>query len=140
MEVVPGTGDIWTKESFQAFTLHLEFRTPRPTDGDTAVQRGNSGVFLIGDYEIQIADTPGVSPGPGDCGAVCSLIAPAKNVALPPMEWQSYDIRFRGPKFDQGKKIDDARLTLVWNGVKVHDIRRTLDTFEALYRDEPLPE
>ena len=122
LEVNPKTGDIVSKEKFEDCTLHLEFRTPVPAEGDKGQHRGNSGVYLQGRYEIQILESYGLPGSSGDCASVYSIRAPDKNVALPPMEWQSYDMIFRAPRYDQdGKKTESARLTLIWNGVKVHD-------------------
>lgn len=122
VEVTPKAGDIVTRDKFEDCTLHVEFRTPIPAEGDTGQHRGNSGIFLQGLYEIQVLESYGLPPSKGDCGAVYSLIAPTQNVARPPMEWQSYDMTFRAPRYDNsGKKIANARLALIWNGAKVHD-------------------
>jgi hypothetical protein len=122
VEATPKTGDIVTKDKFEDCTLHAEFRTPVPAEGDSGQHRGNSGIFLQGRYEIQVLESFGLPASKGDCGAVYSLIAPAQNVALPPMQWQTYDMTFRAPRYDDaGKKTANARLTLIWNGVKVHD-------------------
>jgi hypothetical protein len=122
LEVAPKAGDIVTREKFDDCQLHVEFRTPIPAEGDTGQHRGNSGIFLQGRYEIQVLESFGLPASKGDCGAVYSLIAPTKNVARPPMEWQTYDMTYRAPRYDSaGKKTENARLTLVWNDVKVHD-------------------
>lgn len=119
--VEPGAKNIETKENYGNCRLHLEFRTPTPTKGNSDPMAGNSGVFLMSQYEVQICDSYRQKPEPGGCGALYSLIAPSKNMALPPMEWQSFDIDFRQPKFEKGKKIEDAHITLVWNGETVLD-------------------
>ena len=122
LEVNPKTGDIVTRDKFEDCTLHVEFRTPTPAPDDKGQHRGNSGIFLQGRYEIQVLESFGLPISNGDCGSVYSLIAPSQNVALPPLVWQSYDMNFRAPRYDaDGKKTENARLTLVWNGVKVHD-------------------
>ena len=122
LEVGPKTGDIVTKDKFGDCELHLEFRTPIPAEDDKGQHRGNSGVFLQGRYEIQILESFGLPGSKGDCASVYSVIAPSQNMALPPMEWQSYDMTFRAPRYDADeKKTENARLTLIWNGVKVHD-------------------
>jgi hypothetical protein len=122
LEVTPKAGDIVTKDKFQDCQLHVEFRTPIPAEGDAGQHRGNSGIFLQGRYEIQVLESYHLPPSKGDCGAVYSLIAPTQNVARPPMDWQSYDMTYRAPRYDaSGKKTENARFTLIWNGVKVHD-------------------
>ena len=122
VEVSPKSGDIVTKDKFEDCVLHVEFRTPIPAEGDSGQHRGNSGIFLQGRYEIQVLESYQLPPSKGDCGAVYSLIAPSQNVARPPMEWQTYDMTYRAPRYDSsGKKTENARFTLIWNGVKVHD-------------------
>ena len=117
-----GTGDIHTKDNYKDFTLHVEFRTPEPKPGQTGQHRGNSGIYLDDRYEIQVLDSYGLEPTKGDCGAIYNQKAPDVNAALPPLEWQTYDITFRAPRFDaSGKKTENARVTLVWNGRKAHD-------------------
>jgi hypothetical protein len=119
---VPKAPDIVSKDKFEDCTIHIEFRTPIPAEGDKGQHRGNSGVFLQGRYEMQVLESFGLPTSPGDCGAIYSLKAADKNMALPPMEWQSYDITFKTPRYDaEGKKTENARVTLVWNGQKVHD-------------------
>jgi hypothetical protein len=122
VEVTPKGGDIVTKDGFEDCTLHVEFRTPVPAEGDKGQHRGNSGIFLQGRYEIQVLESFGLVPTKGDCGSVYSLIPPSKNMALPPEQWQSYDMTFRAPRYDaDGKKTENARLTLIWNGENVQD-------------------
>src|SRR5437667_1652446 len=117
LEVTPKAGDIVTKDKFQDCTLHVEFRTPVPAEGDKGQHRGNSGIYLQGRYEIQVLESYGLPISNGDCGAVYSLIAPSQNVARPPLVWQAYDMTFRAPRYDAtGKKTENARLTLIWNG------------------------
>jgi hypothetical protein len=122
IEVKPGAKDIFTKEKFNDFTLHIEFRTPEPAPTDKGQHRGNSGIYLQGRYEIQVLESFGLPPTVGDCGAIYSIKAPDVNAAFPPLQWQSYDINYRAPRWDtQGKKTENARVTLVWNGRKAHD-------------------
>ncbi|MEM7261807.1 MAG: DUF1080 domain-containing protein [Planctomycetota bacterium] len=111
--VVPGTGSIETVEEYEDFGLHLEFMT---VDGDC-----NSGVYLQRRYEVQILGAhqhPGESNG---CASLYRFRRPDIAVARPAGEWQSYDIEFRAPRWSDGKKIEPARITVVHNGVIVHD-------------------
>lgn len=115
-------GDIQTKQPFEDFALHLEFRTPQPAPGQAGQDRGNSGVKLAGRYEIQILESHGQEPSKNNCGAIYRQKAADRNMAAPPGQWQSYDIVFRAPRFDaSGRKTEHARVTVTWNGEKVHD-------------------
>ncbi len=122
LEVTPNTGDIYSDRDFGDCTLHVEFRTPEPAATDKGQHRGNSGMFMQGTYEIQVLESFGLEAGKGDCGAIYNIKAPDQNVARKPGEWQSYDVTYKAPRIDaDGKKVSGARITLVWNGVKVHD-------------------
>lgn len=122
MEVVPGTGDIVTKRRFRDFELHLEFWLPLMAD-KTGQARANSGLYLQGLYEIQILDSYNNETYPlGVCAALYNQVAPSQNAALPPEQWQTYHVFFRAPKFDaDGNRVQDGAVTVIWNGVKVHD-------------------
>ena len=118
LEVVPGTGSIQSTQSFNDFVLHVEFRTPSPTDAGN----GNSGVFLQGRYEVQIFNSVGViSPTGNDCGAIWNQRAPSTNAYLGPGVWQSYDITFNAAQWNGNVKIANARATVVLNGVTVQN-------------------
>jgi len=120
--LVAGGGDIDTAEKYEDYTLHVEFRTPIPKEGEKGQARGNSGVILDGKYEIQVLESS-ADPKPlkDGCGSVYNRKAADTNEAKKPMEWQSYDITFRAPRFDGEKKTDKARVSVIWNGKKVHD-------------------
>jgi hypothetical protein len=114
-------GDIHTKETFAGtLKLHVEFRVPY-YPGKRGQQRGNSGVYLQGRYEVQVLDSYGVTPGMGDCGAIYGVSVPRVNACKAPTVWQSYDITFTAPKFEGGKQAAAARMTVVHNGVKIQD-------------------
>lgn len=114
-------GDIHTIQRFSdRFRLHVEFRVPY-YPGKRGQQRGNSGVYVQGRYEVQVLDSYGVTPGKNDCGAIYGVAIPKVNACKAPTVWQSYDIEFTAPKFEAKKKIAPAYMTVIHNGVKVHD-------------------
>lgn len=120
--VTVGKGDNLTKKLLADMELHLEFMIPPGEGGGKPPSGGNSGVYIMDRYEIQILDTAGQMPNASSCGAVYRKIAPKVNAALPAGQWQSYDITFHAPKFDDaGKKVKSARVTVVLNGVTVQD-------------------
>jgi len=127
MTVARGTGDIMTKETFTDFMLHLEFMTPDMPEA-IGQAKGNSGVFLQGRYELQVLDSYGIEvPGKGDCGAIYNQFAPLVNVCKPPLQWQTYDVIFRASRVDDdGKVIEQARVTLLQNGMVIHNNVQTL--------------
>jgi hypothetical protein len=132
-------GDLATKQDFSDFYLHLEFKVPYMPDAH-GQERGNSGVGLLGRYEIQILDSYGIKePGSGDCGAVYDQVGPLFNACKPPREWQTYDIMFRAPRFADGKKTEDARVTVLQNGILVQnnqDITRMTGIQFDQYKEE----
>jgi len=121
MEVKPGTGSIITKKEFADVKLHLEFRTPFMPDA-RGQGRGNSGVYLQGRFEVQVLDSYGLEGRDNECGGIYSVAQPLVNMCAPPMQWQTYDITFSTARFDSsGKKVKDALMTVVHNGVKIQD-------------------
>ena len=121
MEVKPRTGSIITKEEFADVKLHLEFRTPFMPDA-RGQKRGNSGVYLQGRYEVQVLDSYGLEGMDNECGGIYKVAPPLVNMCAPPMQWQTYDITFQAPRFDStGKRTRDARMTVIHNGVTIHD-------------------
>ena len=118
-EVAPKTGDALTKDEFGPdVQLHIEFATPNPPSGDSQ-GRGNSGVFLFGKYEIQILDSYDNKTYPdGQATAIYGYMPPLVNASRKPGEWQSYDIIFEGPRFnDDGTVAKKAVATVLHNGV-----------------------
>jgi len=121
LHVVPGAGDIMSRETLGDFFMHLEFRCPDMPQAKGQA-KGNSGVFLQGRYEIQVLDSYGLAiPGLGDCGAIYNQFAPLVNACKPALAWQSYDVAFRAPRFEAGKLVEGARLTLLHNGLVIHN-------------------
>jgi hypothetical protein len=121
-EVVARTGGIATRDHFGDVQLHVEWVSPNPPRG-TDQDRGNSGVFLMGRYEVQVLDSyNSVTYADGQAAALYGQYPPMVNVSRPPGEWQSFDIVFHRPRFDAaGKATSPARFTVFHNGVLVHD-------------------
>jgi hypothetical protein len=122
METFKGAGYIATRESFGDCQLHVEFRTPVPATGESQA-RGNSGVFLMSLYEIQVLDSyENKTYADGAASAVYGQYPPQVNASRRPGEWQTYDIVFHAPRFDgAGKVTRPARATVLHNGVLVQD-------------------
>ena len=120
MEVVPGAGGITTREHFGDCQLHVEWAAPARVKG-TGQGNGNSGVFPMGRYEIQILDSyQSITYADGLAGGIYGQFPPLVNACRKPGEWQTYDIVWRAPRFDGEKLQEPARLTLFHNGVLVH--------------------
>src|SRR5258708_11123420 len=113
--------NIISKDKFGGhFKLHVEFRVPYlPTK--KGQERGNSGVYVQGRYEVQVLDSYGLDSKIDDCGAIYGIAAPKVNACKAPTVWQSYDIEFTTPECKDGKKVENARMTVHQNGVKIHD-------------------
>jgi hypothetical protein len=121
MEVAPKTGYLSTRDSFGDCQLHVEFSEPVPAVGESQ-ERGNSGVFLQGLYEIQVLDSyENKTYADGQAAAVYGEYPPLVNASRPPGQWQTYDIVFHRPHFKDGKVTVPARVTVLHNGVLVQD-------------------
>lgn len=122
MEVVKGSGGISSRQGFGDCQLHIEWRTPVPVNGE-GQERGNSGVFLMGMYELQVLDSYKNRTYPdGQAAAVYGQYPPLVNASRPPGLWQTYDIFFHRPRFDSGGQLlQPARMTALHNGVLVQD-------------------
>ncbi len=120
MVVVPQTGHIETRQSFRDVQLHLEFRCPAEVTG-TSQGRGNSGVFFMGQYEVQILDSyDNKTYVNGQAGSIYKQFPPLVNASRGPGEWQTYDIVFEAPRFGFGGIMrTPARITVFHNGVLV---------------------
>ncbi|MBB3141778.1 3-keto-disaccharide hydrolase [Halomonas organivorans] len=121
MTVVPGAGGIRTREAFCDVQLHLEWRTPADIDGFDGQDRGNSGVFLQQRYEIQVLDShDNPTYANGQAASIYKQHMPLVNASREPGEWQSYDILYTAPRFDDGGELDTpAHVTVLHNGVLV---------------------
>ncbi len=122
LQVKPGAGDIATKPEFGDCQLHLEWATPSVVKGE-GQGRGNSGVFLMERYEVQVLDSfDNKTYFHGQAGAVYKQHAPLVNASRRPGVWQTYDIIFTTPRFDeQGKPVRRARVTVIHNGVLIQN-------------------
>lgn len=121
VEVAPGAGDLRTTSTFGDCQLHLEWAAPETVDGESQ-GRGNSGVFLMDRYEIQVLDNyDNPTYADGYAGAVYGQHPPLVNACRPPGAWQSYDVVWHAPRFDDGDLDRPARVTVFHNGVLVQD-------------------
>jgi Domain of Unknown Function (DUF1080) len=116
-----GKGMLRTKEQFTDVQLHVEFATPAEVKGDSQ-GRGNSGVFLLGHFEIQVLDSyRNITYPDGQAASMYGQYPPLVNVARAPGEWQTYDIIFNAPRFSADGKLETpAIVTVLHNGVVVH--------------------
>lgn len=116
-------GDLRTKEAYRDYQLHVEFKVPLLPPDVTGQNRGNSGVYQQERYEVQILDSYRDSTlADNEAGAIYTVKAPDVNAATAPETWQTYDITFRAARHDAaGNKTSNARITVIWNGRRVHD-------------------
>ena len=116
---VAGRGDLVTKEPLGDIQLHLEWKAEPEGCGQW---RGNSGVILMGRYEIQVLDTyENVTYSDGQAASIYGQFPPRVNASSPSGDWNSYDIVFEAPKFDGDKVVEPPRVTVIHNGVMVHN-------------------
>jgi hypothetical protein len=121
VEIVPGKGDLITKEKFGDMQLHLQWRTPSEISGKSQ-GRGNSGVKLMTLYEVQVLDSyDNPTYADGQAAAVYGQHPPLVNASCKPGEWQTYDIAFDAPKFKGDKLVKPGYVTVFQNGVLVQD-------------------
>lgn len=122
MTVAGGTGDIMTKHAFGDVQLHIEWRTPSEVAGESQ-ERGNSGVYLMERYEVQVLDSyDNRTYSNGQAGSVYKQHIPLVNASRAPGVWQSYDIIFMAPRFDSNGALDrPATLTVLHNGVLIQN-------------------
>jgi hypothetical protein len=121
IEVVPGAGDMSTKAAFCDIQLHLEFQTADEPN-KTGQGKANSGVYIQGRYEIQILDNhQNTTYVNGQVGAVYKQHIPLVNASRPAGEWQTYDIIFKAPVFEQDKLVSPAYVSVLHNGVLIQN-------------------
>jgi hypothetical protein len=122
MEVVAKAGSIQTKRGFGDCQLHVEWAAPVEVKGESQ-ERGNSGVFLMNIYEVQVLDCyNNKTYADGMTAAIYGQYPPLVSACRKPGEWQTYDILFHAPRFDKDKTlVAPARMTVFHNGILVHD-------------------
>ena len=122
--IVPKTGAIQTKEKFGDCQLHIEWRSPKKDvkAGKTGQNSGNSGVYLMGKYEVQVLNSYMNQTYPdGQAGAIFKQHAPLVNACVKPGQWQTYDIIFTAPRFKGDKQVKAGRFTVIHNGVLIQN-------------------
>ena len=132
-EVAPRTGDLFTREKFGDCQLHIEWLEPEDITG-TSQGRGNSGVYFMSRYEIQVLDAwHNPTYADGQAGAVYGQWPPLVNPARKTGEWNVYDIVFEAPRFEGGKVSKPVYFTVMFNGVLVHVHKESLGA--TVYRE-----
>jgi hypothetical protein len=122
MEIVGETGDLLSNEKFGTAQYHVEWSEPANLIQGTSQARGNSGVIIMDHYEIQVLDTlDNKTYADGQAGAIYGQWPPMVNPIRPAGQWNVYDIVFEAPKFEGGKVVKPAYVTLLFNGVAVHN-------------------
>lgn len=141
VEVVPDSGDMRTKDTFGDSQLHVEWAAPAEVRG-TSQNRGNSGIFLQGRYEVQVLDSfDNPTYADGQAGAIYGQWPPLVNPVRKPGEWQSFDIVFEAPRLDGARLVTPAYLTVFLNGVLLHHRREVMGptVHRALAKYAPQP-
>jgi len=141
VEIVPHMGDLATKDKFGDCQLHIEWAAPAKVEGRSQ-NRGNSGVLMMGLYEIQVLDSyQNPTYADGQAGAIYGQWPPLANATRPPGEWQSYDVVFEAPKFEGGKLLSPAYITVFLNGVLLHNRKASMGpmVYRQVAHYEPQP-
>ncbi len=143
---VPGAGDLISKQKFGNAQYHIEWASPKVVDG-TGQWRGNSGVLIMGRYEIQLLDSyNNTTYADGQAGAIYGQYPPLVNASRKPGESQTYDIIWEAPAFKGGKFAKPAFVTVIHNGVLLHHrqevigqmAHREIKPYEPHDAEEPL--
>ena len=141
IEVLPGGGDLRSKERFGDVQLHVEWAAPAQVR-NTSQNRGNSGIFLQGRYEVQVLDSfDNLTYADGQAGAIYGQWPPLVNPTRRPGDWQAYDIVFEAPRFDGDRLVTPAYLTVFLNGVLLHHHKEVMGptVHRALAKYAPQP-
>ena len=139
--VTPDSDYLVTKDAYRDARVHLEFRLAHMPKA-RGQQRSNSGLFLGDEYECQILDSYGLEGVYDECGALYKVAAPKVNAAAPPLQWQTYDILYRAPRYDaDGKLLANPRMTVIHNGVLIHNDQEMwwLTGWKEVDRKQPHP-
>ena len=121
MMVTPKGDYIQSKQTFGDLGMHIEFRNSFMPKA-RGQQRSNSGVFLQDLYEVQVLDSYGLEGYYDECGALYKVAAPMVNACAPPLQWQTYDIEYRAPRYDSAGNLKaNARITVQHNGKLIHN-------------------
>jgi type 1 glutamine amidotransferase len=140
LTVVPGAGSIRTFQPFEDYLLHLEFLVPPSPAGTPENSLANSGVYLGGQFEIQILDSYGRPvAGANETGAVWGQRDPSTNAARPTGTWETLDIDFRAARWNGLSKVSNARASVWWNGVLVQDDVELPNATDGVAPDGPPP-
>lgn len=127
------------KQPYANFRLHVEFKTPYMPSA-RGQGRGNSGIYIQSRYEVQVLDSFGLDGVKNECGGLYKQKAPDVNMAFPPLSWQTYDIIFCAAQFDgDGNKVKNAQITVLHNGVRIHDNYEIVDKTGAGKKEGPDP-
>lgn len=119
--VVAGEGGLTSKKAYGDCQLHMEWRTPDPSVATMNARMGNSGIYFMGRYELQVFDSYSCKIySDGSAGALYGQTPPLVNVTRKPGEWQTFDVYFKAPVFEGDTLIESARMTVLHNGVFVH--------------------
>ncbi len=119
--MIASTANIETKEKYRNFKLHVEFWMPHSSDSTDRRKRSNSGVYLQGRYEIQLLDSYGLAPLTyQDNGGIYNNKPPDVNASLPAERWQTMDITFRAARWNDTKKIEPAKVSILLNDIPIH--------------------
>ncbi len=145
-ECVGTAGDLVTKEKFGDIQLHVEWASPEKIQGSSQ-SRGNSGILIMHRYEIQVLDSwNNPTYADGQAGAIYGQWPPLVNASKPTGQWNVYDIVFKAPKFESGKLVKPAYVTVFENGILLHDhmeiigamVHRKVAHYEPHDAEEPL--
>ncbi|MBI5772079.1 MAG: DUF1080 domain-containing protein [Verrucomicrobia bacterium] len=143
-ELIVEGGDVWSKESFASCQFHIEWKSDPKTAGNSQ-KKGNSGVFFMDRYEIQILDCDNnLTYADGMAGAVYGQTPPLVNAVRSAGEWQTYDILFTAPRLEAGKVVEPAYVTILVNGIVVQNhtkllgptLNRRATTWDGTFADK----